>query len=197
MRYSASHKLETRKKVLREAARAVRVLGPDRVSVADVMASVGLTHGGFYAHFKSKDDLLAAAVEEMFVDAHALMDRSFSGRSAGDGLRDYIDSYLSIRHRDGRASGCPLAALAADLPRLNEPARERYGQGVTGLKARLGSLLEALGASEVDALASSVVAELVGALTLSRAITGAEQSGAILTASRTALKRRLGLEIER
>ena len=196
MRYDAGHKMETRKKVLREAAKAVRALGPDRVSVADVMASVGLTHGGFYAHFKSKDDLLAAAVDEMFIDAGALVDRSIAGLGPAEGLSDYIDNYLSARHRDARATGCPVAALAADLPRLSEPVRERYGRGVAGLVTRIGNLLAQLSLPNAEGLASSVAAELVGALSLARAVADPDQSDGLLAASRLALKRRLGLEIE-
>src|SRR6202000_1221206 len=66
MRYEPEHKQQTRAKILRVASRAIRARGPHRVAVADVMARAGLTHGGFYAHFKSKDDLVAAAIEAMF-----------------------------------------------------------------------------------------------------------------------------------
>ena len=144
MRYDAGHKMETRKKVLREAAKAVRALGPDRVSVADVMASVGLTHGGFYAHFKSKDDLLAAAVDEMFIDAGALVDRSIAGLGPAEGLSDYIDNYLSARHRDARAlrsGGRRFGDPHRQSPRPVEPPQRR-GPGLVG-RRRTGRRLVA------------------------------------------------------
>ena len=68
MRYDAEHKSKTRQRVLKEAAKAIRAEGPHQISVASVMAEAGLTHGGFYAHFASKDDLVAAAIDQMFAE---------------------------------------------------------------------------------------------------------------------------------
>jgi TetR/AcrR family transcriptional repressor of nem operon len=193
MRYDAEHKQKTRQRVLKEAAKAIREDGPERVAVAAVMAKAGLTHGGFYAHFKSKDELIVAAIGEMFEDARGRFARSTEGYSPVDGLVRYIDFYLSANHRDSRASGCPITALAADLPRLEGAVREQYGQGVAGLTERLAGQLDRLGQGDPAALAHSVVAELVGALSLARATSDAEQSNRILAASRAALKQRLGL----
>lgn len=193
MRYDAEHKAKTRERVLKEAARAIREEGPERVAVAGIMAKAGLTHGGFYAHFKSKDDLVAAAIDEMFKDASARFARSTEGFEPDDGMVRYIDFYLSTEHRDRRATGCAVAALATDLPRLEGEARERYSRGVAGLTGRVAAQLKAMGHMDADTLAPSIVAELVGALSLSRAVSEAEQSGAILAASRAALKQRLGL----
>jgi TetR/AcrR family transcriptional repressor of nem operon len=194
VRYHAEHKQETRARVLREAAKAIRAEGPHRIAVAGVMAKAGLTHGGFYAHFKSKDDLVAAAVGEMFKDARARLVRETGDRPPAEGLSAYIDFYLSARHRDARATGCPITALAADLPRLEGGARDQYGQGVAGLAGRLGGLLREMGHLDAEALGRSVVAELVGALSLARAVADRVQSDLILETSRKALKQRLGLE---
>jgi TetR/AcrR family transcriptional repressor of nem operon len=196
MRYDAEHKARTRQRVLKEAARAIREDGPDKIAVAGIMAKAGLTHGGFYAHFKSKDELVAAAIGEMFNDASARFARSTDGFSPAEGLVRYIDFYLSEDHRDRRGTGCPVAALAADLPRLEAPARERYGQGVAGLTGKLAGRLTKFGHEDAQNEAASVVAELVGALSLARAVSDPVQSTAILAASRAALKRRLGLEIQ-
>ena len=192
MRYDTDHKQKTRQRVLKEAAKAIREEGPERGAVAAVMAKAGLTHGGFYAHFKSKDALIAAAIGEMFEDARSRFTRSTEGFSPAEGLVRYIDFYLSPSHRDSRATGCPITALAADLPRLEDAARERYSQGVAGLTDRLAGQLDLLGL-DAAALAHSVVAELVGALSLARATPDSEQSDRILAASRGALKQRLGL----
>lgn len=196
MRYDAEHKARTRERVLKEAAKAIREEGPERVAVAGVMARAGLTHGGFYAHFKSKDDLLAAAIEEMFADAAKRFARSTEGYSPTYGMVRYIDFYLSEAHRDHRSTGCPVAALATDLPRLKGEPRERYGRGVAGLTAKIAGQLEKLGRPDPATEAPSVVAELVGALSLSRAVANPAQSKAILSASSVALKRRLGLELQ-
>jgi TetR/AcrR family transcriptional repressor of nem operon len=195
MRYDADHKQKTRERVLTEAAKAIRAEGPHRIAVAGVMAKAGLTHGGFYAHFESKDDLVAAAIDSMFGEARARFSRETEGAdNPKGGLIRYIDFYLSAGHRDARTTGCPLPALAADLPRLAPASRARYGEGVAHLTALMAGALSALGWAEPQALATSALAEMVGALSLSRAVADPAQSALILEVSRTALKRRLGLE---
>jgi TetR/AcrR family transcriptional repressor of nem operon len=193
MRYDTEHKQKTRTMVLQAAAKAIRADGPERVGVAGVMAEAGLTHGGFYAHFKSKDDLVAAAIGQMFEEAHARWERETAGRAPAEGLLAYIDFYLSKKHRDTRGFGCPMAALASDLPRLPEPAREQFAEGVRRSTARLGEKLAALGHKTAEIEARSMIAELIGALSLARIEPDAKRSDAILAASRDQLKHRLGL----
>jgi TetR/AcrR family transcriptional regulator, transcriptional repressor for nem operon len=193
MRYDSEHKERTRDRVLKEAAKAIRAEGPHRVGVAAMMAKAGLTHGGFYAHFASKDDLVVAAMARMFDEASAKFDSLTAGKPPAAALRAYIDFYLSRQHRDARDTGCPLPSLSADLPRLGVAARQQFAAGVAGLTAKVGGLLSALGRSDAVILASSALAELVGALSLARGVADPKQSDAILKASRNALKLRLGL----
>ncbi|MFC5582332.1 TetR/AcrR family transcriptional regulator [Rhodanobacter glycinis] len=193
MRYDTEHKQKTRATVLQAAAKAIRADGPDRVGVAGVMAEAGLTHGGFYAHFKSKDELVAAAIGQMFEDARARLEHDTAGRSPAEGLAAYIDFYLSKKHRDARSFGCPMAALASDVPRLADPAREQFVTGVRQSTIRLGEKLAGLGHAAAEAEARSMMAELIGALSLARIETDAKRSDAILAASRAQLKQRFGL----
>ena len=193
MRYDAEHKERTRAKVLKEAARAIRSDGPHQVGVAEVMAKAGLTHGGFYAHFDSKRDLVAAAIARMFEDAVAAFDRFTAGKPPGAALNAYIDFYLSPKHRDARATGCPLPALAADLPRLDDRAQAAFTLGAERLTAGLSRLTAGLEHRHAEELASSALAEMVGALSLARAMRNRRGSDAVLKHSRAALKRRLGL----
>jgi len=193
MRYDANRKLETRRRVLAEAAKSIRERGPDGISVAEVMSAVGLTHGGFYAHFPSKDALVAAAIEEMFDEMRGRFARSTEGYSPAEGLARYVDFYLSARHRDARGTGCPLPALSADLARLGPEARARYGRGVAARAANLAEQIRTLGLAPAEPLALSVLSELVGALSLSRAVADPDQSDALLAAARTSVKLRLGL----
>jgi len=195
MRYEPDHKEQTRQKVLRAATRAIRAEGPHKVAVAKVMARAGLTVGGFYAHFKSKDDLIAAAIDEMFVEARSRALLNLDDRPPGDALNAYFDFYLSPSHRDARATGCPMPSLAADLPRLTDKARERFAAGVTGLRHRVAEQLLRLGREDAEAEASSVIAELVGAVSLARAEPDPTASDAILSRSKASLQRRLNLEI--
>jgi TetR/AcrR family transcriptional repressor of nem operon len=194
MRYDAEHKQKTRSKVLEVAAKAIRQDGPDRIGVAGVMAEAGLTHGGFYAHFKSKDDLVTAAIEQMFEESRARLKHEMEGHAPAQGLANYIDFYLSKKHRDARASGCPMAALASDLPRLPEQTRALFAEGARRLTEAMAERFAALGFSEPQTLARSTVSELVGALSLARVETDARRSDAILADSRQLLKQRLGLE---
>jgi TetR/AcrR family transcriptional repressor of nem operon len=194
MRYDAEHKQKIRKKVLRAAARAIRAEGPHRIGVAQVMADAGLTHGGFYAHFASKEDLIAASIEEMFRQGSGRFEAETAGVSATEGLAQYIDFYLSAAHRDSRGLGCPLPYLAADAPRLTGKSREAFAVGVARLTERLAGKLGELGRAGAEAEAASMLAELVGALSLARAEPDSNRSDAILDVSRTALKRRFGLE---
>ena len=196
MRYPAEHKQETRERVVTEAARQIRAHGPLGVGVAEIMKRAGMTHGGFYAHFKSKDALVAAAIARMFDGARSRWDKLTSGRSASDGLGAYIDWYLSAEHRDERAGGCPIAALASDAPRLSRACRAAYAAGTRALTRSCAHLLRELGHREPDALAGSVIAELVGALALARVEPDRTYSGHMLAASRHSLRARLTLEVD-
>jgi TetR/AcrR family transcriptional repressor of nem operon len=193
VRYSNEHKAETRQRVLKEAAREIRAKGPDGVGVAGVMARAGLTHGGFYAHFESKDALVAEAIGTMFDGA-----RKRAGQLDGDdphaALRAYVDFYLSAAHRDSREHGCPLPALSGDFARAEVPVRERFGAGVAGLTGRLAAVLVRIGCPNPDGEATALIAQLVGAVALARSVGDAAQSDAILARTRDAVIARYGLE---
>jgi TetR/AcrR family transcriptional repressor of nem operon len=194
MRYSEGHKQETRKRLLKVAADAIRSQGPDRIGVSGIMAEAGLTHGGFYAHFGSKDELVAEAIRVMFDESKARMNEEVSGRSPAEGLWRCICFYLSRKHRDTVAIGCPVAALLADVPRIPDAARTNFSQGAAQLKGQLADLLAMLGDADADASADSLLAALVGALMLARAEPDPKRSDEILMRSRMALKHRFNLE---
>ncbi len=193
MRYDAEHKDRTRARVLQAAAAAIRTDGPDRVGVADVMKRAGLTHGGFYAHFASREALVLAAIGEMFSGARGAFERVTRDRPAHDALIAYVDFYLSPRHRDARESGCPLPVLSSELPRLPQEARVQFGQGVARLCGLMSGLLTELGRPDAEALAGSALTEMIGALSLARAVADPAQSDTILANSRSAVLRRLDL----
>jgi TetR/AcrR family transcriptional repressor of nem operon len=193
MRYDSAHKEKTRRRVLQAAAKAIRLEGPHRVGVAAVMGKAGLTHGGFYAHFQSKDDLVASAIGQMFDEAAHRLTRAVGNKAPAAALLSYIDFYLSPAHRDAVSTGCPMPVLAPELRRIGRPARQQFSNGVGRLTAVVAEQLHALGRPQPEADASSMMAELIGALSLARAEPDAERSAAILEASRRALISRLGL----
>jgi TetR/AcrR family transcriptional repressor of nem operon len=195
MRYDVDQKERTHRQILAEAADAIRIKGPERVGVAEVMNKLGLTHGGFYAHFASKDDLIAQAITSMFDQGFSNFLRKTERLEPQRALEAYVDWYLSKAHRDAPGRGCPLAAISGDLPRLPEPARARYTEGVERIAAGIGKLLKKLGKKDTEALAFSALAEMAGTLTFARAIMDPERSDRLLRASSELVKERLGVSL--
>lgn len=193
MRYDAEHKQRTHERVVKAAAKAIRAKGPDRVGVADVMADVGLTHGGFYAHFDSKDQLIASAIGQMFEEAREILEVKTKDRAPRAALANYVDFYLSPAHRDARRNGCPVAALSSDMPRLNARVRGQFAANRERFGRALADLIRQTGSDDAEAEADSMYAELLGALSIARMEPDGSRSDAILGRSRRSIKRRLGL----
>ncbi len=128
MGHSKAEKAESRERIVGAAASCFRELGIDGVSVAEVMHTAGLTPGGFYRHFDSRDDLIAAAVERALADGGAAVD-AIAAHPAG-GIRKLVDAYLSLVHRDNIASGCAVAAMASDVARSGARTRLAYSHQV-------------------------------------------------------------------
>jgi TetR/AcrR family transcriptional repressor of nem operon len=191
MRYDADQKERTHRQILAEAANAIRTKGPDRVGVAEVMSKLGLTHGGFYAHFASKDDLVAQAITSMFEQGYANFLRRTEGLEPREALEAYVNWYLSQAHRDAPNRGCPLASVSGDLPRLPDAARSRYTEGVERLTAAIAKLIKKRGFKNAEALALSALAEMAGALALARATSDSERSDRMLQASCEMVKARI------
>ena len=197
MRYDHNHKERTRARLLAEAAAAIRGRGAERVGVAEVMAGAGLTHGGFYAHFKSKDELVAQAITYMFDASYAWFLRHTEGREPAEALSRYIDAYFATSQALDRAHGCPIAALSGDLPNMNEAARARFTDGTERLVTGFAKLLKGLGAKKGDALAWSAMAEMAGALALARTVSDPDRATQILRHSRAMVRSRIGLDRSR
>jgi len=178
----------TRRAILATAARLIRERGPERVGVAEVMREAGLTHGGFYAHFASRDALVAEAIRSMFDGGRQKFLARIGGKTGPDALKTWIDSYVSREHRDNPGGGCAMAALVSDMPRLDPAARAAFDDGIRGIAGRLQAHLPA----GMDELAvSSLMAEMAGAVALSRAVGDPQLSDRILKTSRAALKARI------
>lgn len=194
MRYASEHREQTRTKILKEAASAIRARGPEGVGVAALMKQAGLTHGGFYAHFASKDELVAEAIGVMFEEARGRFDRTMAESDPRGALSNYVGFYLSAGHRDARGRGCPVAALSGDMARLAPEARTRFAEGAATLSGWLGEALGRLGVPDASAAGRSMLSELVGALLLARTAIEPEESDAILAASADAIRARYQLE---
>jgi len=164
-----SRKQLTHDRIVDTAARALRSTGFDGVGVADVMKQAGLTHGGFYAHFPSRDVLLAEALERAGRDSRERMQRTIAaGEVRGlSRFRALVEGYLSERHLKSPESGCPVAALASEMPRQPEAVREA---GATRVKSLLATVDAALPPGNPVGSAAAVAGQLVGALQLARAL---------------------------
>ena len=182
MRYTADHKQETRRRVIACAARRFRHEGYGSASVADIMSDAGLTHGGFYAHFGSKEELLAEAI------AHAadegLMARTPGGERRGrDWLEAFVSRYLNEQHRRDRAGGCPLAALGGEVARGGDLPRASYGAAVAAFADALAAHLDGPEQWQEET-AQAVMSMCVGALVLAHAGLDRRQARTLFAACR-------------
>jgi TetR/AcrR family transcriptional regulator, transcriptional repressor for nem operon len=193
MRYSETHKAETHEKLVKLAGRALREMGSDRFSVADLMGSAGLTHGGFYAHFKTKDALLAEALQGIFDESSKNLDRMTEGMPPRVALTSFIDGYVSPAHRDKAATGCPVVALNSGLSRQSRRFRAAFDAGVRRMVTDLASRIEAAGIAGGEKLAPFILAAMVGTVIVSRAISDDNLSDALLASARANIKAQLGL----
>jgi AcrR family transcriptional regulator len=173
-------------RIVRAAARAVRRDGFHGVGVADVMKSAGLTHGGFYAHFESRDELLAAAVEHAAHDVGIEIEKQVEKLQAQgmSAFRAHIEIYLSEGHVLDCENGCPTSALCAEVsrqaPLVAAVSREMIGRLHRVIAGRLPA-----GSSETAAWA--VTSALVGAVQLARALGNSEQAREVLTQTKNEL----------
>jgi TetR/AcrR family transcriptional repressor of nem operon len=191
MPYTAEHKRRTRQRILREASHAFREHGLDGVSIPAVMNQAGLTHGGFYAHFASKDALIASSFAEGFGEsAERLLDQG-ADKSPHEALAAIIRAYLSRAHRDAPASGCVAPALSAEVARASGEVRAGYTTALRAYAQRLAALLPPSATADADDAARretdalTLLAGMAGALQLARAVDDPTLSDAILLRART------------
>jgi TetR/AcrR family transcriptional repressor of nem operon len=180
VRKSKAEAADTRRRIVRTAADEFRLKGIEGAGLNDLMASAGLTHGGFYRHFESKDQLVAEAFS---VAASSVTDklRAYAADAEpGHGLEAAVLGYLSTTHRDDPTFGCPIAALGSELvrqdPALRADATRHIEEAVEVISAELKRPFSP--AARRKAL--SVLSTMVGALTLSRLVTDDAMSDAIL-----------------
>ena len=137
MRYSAEHKAQNHENILSVAARSFREHGGDSSGIGTVMKKVGLTKGGFYRHFDSKDDLFVEAVARAFDEMGTGMVEAARSAPEGKALRAMIERYLSTPHVNSPATGCVIAALGPELARKSKRVRKRIEAALDGYRERL------------------------------------------------------------
>ena len=185
MRYAEDHKAQTHQRILHEASARFRRDGIGATGLQPLMKALGLTHGGFYAHFKSKDELVEKALR---CAADQLKERTEQAFAREDSLNAFIDLYLSPVHRDNPETGCPLPTMSAELGQRGEPSV------ITDevLKSRLGALENALsGDPDANARALVMMSTVIGALVMSRSVQDKAFSDRILETTKEWLKQEI------
>ncbi len=172
MRKSKEEAAETRKRIVKAAACEFREKGIVATGLADLMKAAGMTHGGFYKHFESKDQLIAEACAEAVEEA-------IGGMEAQPTIKAAVAGYLSTQHRDNPAAGCPLSAIGSEIARTDAKTREAATAGFE----RLVRLLEGKSKAK-DARRRALVAAstMIGAVTMSRVVSNPKLSAEILSA---------------
>lgn len=182
MKVSREQMAENRRRILDVASKLFRDKGFDAVSVSEVMKAAGLTHGGFYGHFDSKEDLVAETI------GYALT----VGGTGGDDLRAFLRSYLSPRHRQNAATGCPTAALAADIRHQTPAARAAMTAGLRSQIERVAKALPDIDGADRRRAAIGTWAAMVGAVILARAVDDTALSDEVLEETRAWIESTLG-----
>lgn len=182
MRVTRAKAAENRSRILDIAGRRFREKGFDGIGVADLMSEAGLTHGGFYGHFASKEDLAAEASMATLAASAGRWER-LAANAPDDPFRAIVESYVSARHRDNPAGGCSLAALGADVARHPGPVRRAFANGLRPLADILTKVAPGRSKAARRERALATMAGLVGAIVLARAVDDPALSDEILTAA--------------
>jgi TetR/AcrR family transcriptional regulator, transcriptional repressor for nem operon len=181
---------QNRHLIVETASRMFRLHGMENVAVADIMEESGFTHGGFYNHFESKDELAAEAIASAFdVVASSLSGKLASGNHSQESVSSFVAQYLSPPHRDSKSGGCPASALSVDAARSGKTIQAAF---VKGIETYLDMIAAQLGGDEQDARQQAIAlfSGLVGAMMLSRAVKKSDPklSDELLSSARNILK---------
>jgi TetR/AcrR family transcriptional repressor of nem operon len=192
MGHSKAAKAGSHQRIVEKAAALFRENGVDRVGVADLMKQSGLTHGGFYRHFGSRDDLVAEAIERALEDGGKAVEAVLNSKQPPAVLlAALVDAYLSAAHCDNIASSCAVTTLAADVARSNARARSAYTRQVDVYLGLLTGLIAGEKHKARRAKAIAALSTLVGAVSMARAVNDAKLAREILKAAADDLKAQL------
>jgi TetR/AcrR family transcriptional regulator, transcriptional repressor for nem operon len=174
MPWKKDHKEETRARILDAASAAIREKGVAGVGVADMMEAAGLTHGGFYAHFKSKDALVAEAFDFACEQSGRKLEAAAARAPAGEQLLAVAEAYLTAAHARHPEKGCPVSTVGPDLVRSGGDAREAVAQAIRERLDWLESIAPGESAEAKQRNAAETYAAMLGAIFVARALGGVE-----------------------
>jgi TetR/AcrR family transcriptional repressor of nem operon len=177
VRYGEEHKQATRRRIIETAGRRFKRDGIDGSGIATLMTDAGLTNGAFYAHFASKEDLVATAVADQLREQRASFSERVPGRT---GVEQYVREYLSVQHRDNPGDGCPSAALLDEIGRCTDATKRAYTDGVLAVIDDIAARLAPGDPPSARAKTLSVFALMIGTLQLSRALADRQLADEVL-----------------
>ena len=189
MKKSRRESAATRRNIVEAASSEFRSKGIDGTSLAGLMAAAGLTHGGFYKHFESKEQVVE---ESLALAADSMVEswkRTFAAASEKRGLATAIGEYLSNDHRDDLAAGCPFAALGSEVAHGSDAVREATTRGFLKMIDTIASQLDGVSPAAAKKEALWLLSAMVGAVTMARVVTDPALSATILQQARTHLAR--------
>jgi TetR/AcrR family transcriptional regulator, transcriptional repressor for nem operon len=180
MKKSKLETAETRRRIVDVAARQFRIHGIHATGLNELMSEAGLTRGGFYRHFESKDQLVAEACAKSFARIVASMEEAANENEGKDGFRAIVDRYVSAGHRDSSSGGCPLAGMGSELARADEGTRAVASAGFSELVELVAKQLNRPQSEARDSEAVFAMAAMIGAVTMSRVIADPDASTRVL-----------------
>ncbi|MRW93273.1 TetR family transcriptional regulator [Duganella sp. FT80W] len=190
MKKSKAETAETRRRIVEIAAKAFRKQGIEATGVAQIMASAGLSHGGFYRHFTSKDQLVTEALSA--TEKNLLRDSAAAAETGGDAILRVFNEYMTSNYRDNVEDGCPLAAMGSELVRANDDTRHAATNSFRKITDTVAPFMHARDGEDRDDMAISLLTNMIGALTVARMVDDPVLSDKILAVT----QRRIGRVID-
>lgn len=189
MRYKPEHKAEIHRKIVNDASRRIRAEGLAGAAVSAVMRDTGLTHGGFYKHFGSKDDLLMESLREAFGEMADGLARAAEESQPGTAWKTVVKAYLSAEHCDHAECGCPLAALAPELARADNSMKTQILGELTKYKSRMLPFMPGRRAADKERNFVVIFSAMLGAIAIARILPDAAARARVLASVRDFLLR--------
>jgi TetR/AcrR family transcriptional repressor of nem operon len=168
MRYRPEHKLATHRKIVQDASHRVRAEGLTGAAVMAVMQDAGLTHGGFYKHFDSKDELLVESLSEAFREIIDALARAAEKAPPGEAWKTIVKTYLSIEYCDHAERGCPMSALAPELARVDKKMKPRVVAELVNYKSRMTPFMPGRRAADKEQAFFAIFSTMIGAIQIAR-----------------------------
>jgi TetR/AcrR family transcriptional repressor of nem operon len=184
MRYRPEHKVEVHRKILKNASRRVRAEGIAGAAVSSIMRGAGLTNGGFYKHFDSKNELLTESLSESFREIADRLTRVAEKSKPGEAWKAIVKAYLSPEHCDHTESGCPLAALAPDLARASHTIKVPIRREMIKYKSRILPLMPGRRAADKERAFSAIFSTMIGAVAIARILPSHAERARVLARTR-------------